>query len=144
MQASLNSARPLALTVPDDRRLGLLSTISVEIIEDAANGPFRVTTRESIHELVDLSTDPTKGDRLVAWHYHPGGPGVVYPHLHLPKALRRDDPWSIAKSHVPTGRVAFEDIALYLIEELGVSPTRDGYRAQLSDSRDLHALHRSW
>lgn len=144
VQTSLNSARPLSLSVEDGRRLGLLGTISVEIIEDVTNGPYRVTTREVAYELVDLSSDSSKGERLVAWHYHPGGPGVTYPHMHLPKVLRVDDSWGIAKSHVPTGRVAFEDIVLYLIEELHVIPARYDFSEKLRASRDLHKRYRSW
>lgn len=144
MQSTLNKGAPARLKCGDDRKLGFLATYSVEIIKDSMNGPFRTTTRESIVELVDLAENAEKGARIIAWHFHPSSLGVDYPHVHLPSELRQDDRFQIARAHVPTGRVALEDIVLFLIEEMSVIAARKDYREQLESTRIEHVAHRSW
>lgn len=61
---------------------------------------------------------------LLAYHWHPGGGSrVTWPHLHVYDALL--SPSSLlSKAHLPTGRVALEDVLRLAIAEFGVEPRR--------------------
>lgn len=65
--------------------------------------------------LYTVNADRLRGE-LFGWHWHPVGLSWCQsPHLHAPG----ED-----GDHVPTGRVAFEQVVRWLIEELDVSPLR--------------------
>jgi hypothetical protein len=55
------------------------------------------------------------------WDREVRGP-VPYPHLHIGFGTKSASPPVGPKIHVPTGRVAVEDIVFFLISELGVPP----------------------
>lgn len=86
--------------------------------------------------------DASGTDELLVYHYHPEG-DVHAPHLHVnadvawaPKGLR--------KKHLPTGRVAIEDVVQLLIEDLGVAPRRRGWLKQLDRNREVFASRKNW
>jgi hypothetical protein len=51
---------------------------------------------------------------------------------------------TLARLHIPTGRVAFEEVVRLLITELRVEPNRDDWREILRDSEDRFREYRTW
>jgi hypothetical protein len=48
------------------------------------------------------------------------------------------------KAHLPTGRVAFEDVVELLIGTFGVEPDRGIWPEIVEKTRSLFAKHKSW
>ena len=84
----------------------------------------------------------------MSYHWHPDGPGgATYPHLHLglacgvpprPAGLIHPD------VHIPTGRVALEDLLRLAIEQLEVKPLRDDWAEVLAASQRAFEESQSW
>jgi hypothetical protein len=61
---------------------------------------------------------------VFAWHWHPTRtPQKPYPHLHV-RSEHRLLGLALKNLHMPTGRVSFEEVVRFLIDELRVVPTR--------------------
>ena len=60
------------------------------------------------------------------------------PHFHMPK----NAPYSTF--HIPTGRVTFEDIALFCMDSFNVKPARPGAKEVIQGHRDTHKEWRTW
>jgi len=58
--------------------------------------------------------------------------------VHVPSAK------SYSTRHIPTGRVALEDVIMFGLDELGVTPTSDHARRIVAEVRDRHEEFRSW
>lgn len=82
-------------------------------------GERKVVTDEYAYTL---SEDAELRSELLAWHWQPAR-GHPDPHLHIgyphPTEVRA------TKWHVPGGRVAFEQVLVFAIEELGAQPVGD-------------------
>lgn len=98
----------------------------------------RMTTLSYDLTITDPAASPE--ERIYAWHWHPDSnrSNVDYPHVHVPK----DAPFST--KHVPTGRVSLEDVLLFGIEELGVTPDLPNAREIIEEARATHKRHRAW
>jgi hypothetical protein len=79
-------------------------------------------------------------DALFAWHWHPQSRPECHIHIGAPHATATD----LHKKHVPAGRVSFEEVLLFLIDEMGVKPSRKTFRADLTDSLARFETYRSW
>ena len=68
-----------------------------------------------------LSEDPTLGVAMFSWEWNPNSETWPDPHLHI----GRGDPRVLGyhKYHIPTGRVALEDVLKFAITELRVQTT---------------------
>jgi hypothetical protein len=66
-----------------------------------------------------ISDDPEMGSELFAWHWHPDA-GREDPHLHVGRGHPTHG--GLGKLHIPSGRIAFEEVLLFAIDELGVAP----------------------
>ena len=78
---------------------------------------------------------------ILAYHWHPNV-GPKYPHLHLSKASNITT--VLSKKHIPTRRIALEEMLRFLIEELGVKPLRDNWSQTLESTFKAHERYRSW
>jgi hypothetical protein len=66
---------------------------------------------------------------VVAFHWEGHGNGSApFAHLHLGHANVENAPLLGPKAHIPTDRVAIEDVVYFLIEELKVTPLRDDWQ----------------
>ena len=73
---------------------------------------------------------------IIAYHWHPNAPGeVTFPHVHLGYAVKVEDE-AMAKAHLPTGRVALEDVLRLAIRELGVRPLRTDWQEVLDATQE--------
>ena len=91
---------------------------------------FRVRTLGYIYTM---SSSETLETEVVSWHWHPRTRSR--PHIHV---------GGLALGHVPTGRVTFEAVARYAIEDLGATPGRDDWEDVLMETEARHAKFRSW
>lgn len=104
------------------------------VADEGERGPFRMSTRRYDFELIEA------GSVVFGWHWHPESKQsrVNWPHLHLP-------PGSVHKSkHVPTGRVALEDVLLFGIRDMDVVPAHGQSVAILEEVAERHKKYRSW
>jgi hypothetical protein len=134
------------LTLPDPVPLNgrpdlYLSFIQqYEIVKDPKNGPFRITTR-----YYSYAVETQDAHEIVGYHWHPDGVSPVkFPHLHLGPAARIGMEELHRKAHLPTGRVAFEDVVELLIGTFGVEPDRGLWQEIVGKTRSLFAKHKSW
>lgn len=79
-------------------------------------------------------------DALFAWHWHPEIRPECHIHIGAPHATATD----IHKKHVPAGRVAFEEVLVFLIDEMDVVPVRPTFREDLTDTLTRFETFRSW
>jgi hypothetical protein len=134
------------LTLPDPAPLNgrpdlcLSFTQQYKIVKNAKNEPFRVTTL-----YYSYAVETQDAQEIVGYHWHPDGVSPVrFPHLHLGPAacvglddLRR-------KAHLPTGRVAFEEVIELLIATFGVEPDRTLWQDIVDKTRSVFARHKTW
>jgi hypothetical protein len=99
----------------------------------------RVNTLEYGYELLD-----ERERTVLAYHWHPvtvrGPHRITYPHLHIggqPKG-------SPLAGHLPSGRVALEDVIRFLVAELGVQPRRADWQQVLDETERQFRTTRTW
>ncbi|MBI4214029.1 MAG: hypothetical protein HY534_06950 [Chloroflexi bacterium] len=101
-------------------------------------GPWKVSTAGYYYTLL------TNEEELLAFHWHPTARGEInWPHLHLGPSAQVGHA-SLQRAHVPTGRVALEDILRLAIDELGVQPLRDDWQQVLAQAQEGFERARSW
>ncbi|MGW5299100.1 hypothetical protein ACWEQV_12660 [Rhodococcus aetherivorans] len=97
---------------------------------EETNERFRVSTREYLYKVV-----LDKGGYEIRWHWHPqGNSPEKRPHIH---------PSFNLKAHMPSGRIALEDVIESCIE-LGATPSCQDYRERLAETGGIHKLYRTW
>ena len=102
-------------------------------------GERKVVTEEYAHTL---STDNLLKDEICSWHWQPGS--RPDPHLHVGNLEGTGAPPK--RHHLPTGRVAFEQVLKYAIEEQGVATAlpKEEALAQIDESLRRFFAFRSW
>ena len=101
--------------------------------------------------------DDTNGREMFAYHWHPHVEGVAYPHLHISRgavmqafdAVRLSPSRNalqpqLADAHLPTRRIALEDVLRLLIEQFAVVPRRGDWDAALRLARRTFVRDRTW
>ncbi|HEV2786686.1 MAG TPA: hypothetical protein VGV67_09885 [Solirubrobacteraceae bacterium] len=141
------SAQPHALVLGDgdfqplrgESKLSLSVGQQYRIVEaDDARGPWKVQTVAYAYVL------QADDQELIAFHWNPTGAGsVTRPHLHLGPAAGCAYP-ALARAHVPTGRIALEDVLRLAIEEFGVEPLRDDWSELLETTQSGYEEWRTW
>lgn len=98
-------------------------------------GEFKAHTRKYIYTLAMGDLDRP----LVEWHWHPEN--RPDPHIHIPGL-----PAPMKTTHLPTGRVAIEEVIRYLIADLGVTPKPNeaAALATLNECQSVFEQFRSW
>ena len=99
---------------------------------------YRVQTRGYYYHVIN-----SMDEEIMLFHWHPDGK-VTEPHLHVGSKQLAPNAALPSDAHVPTSRVAFEQVALFLIEELGVEPRRADYADVISESLADFTSYRSW
>lgn len=125
--------QPAVLETTNDGRyhLDILHTFSVIDADPPDNGR-RVTSQEYIYDLRNDADDAT----LLSYHWHPRGSSpVTHHHLHVnvDGALIGSRP--LDRVHLPTARVALEDLLLFSILDLGVQPRNTEWQEILEGNR---------
>ena len=83
------------------------------------------------------------GSEILSWHWHPlTTPDRPDPHVHV----RADDDAlpALRDLHIPSGRVAFEEVVLFLIRDLRCVAARDDYEDVLNETLTRFRAYRTW
>jgi len=133
----LGDGDPVALAGEHD--LALAVAQNYRLVEfEGARGPWKVQTTAYFYEL-------RRGDReLLVYHWHPhGASAYTRPHLHVgPGAELGFVP--LQGAHVPTARIALEEVLRLAITELGARPRRDDWDEVLERSQAGYEAWRTW
>jgi hypothetical protein len=99
----------------------------------------KVVTEEYAHTL---SADELLKDEICSWHWQPGS--RPDPHLHVGSLGATGAPPK--RHHLPTGRVAFEQVLKYAIDECGIQTALDRSEAlaQIDESLRRFFAFRTW
>jgi hypothetical protein len=127
-----------AITAPETIRLRavdcsvyLRATQRFEFADsERYEGERKVVTAQYVYTLAE---DEDLAQELFSWQWHPGD--WSHPHLHV----RTDH-----KLHIPTGRVAFEQVLLVAITDYGVEPAKTDAPEILAETLRRFRLFRSW
>jgi hypothetical protein len=100
---------------------------------------WKVSSDQYIYN-VRSSGDGDPASQLIEWHWHPD----IRPecHIHVNGALPGG--FHLGGAHLPSGRVSFEQVLLFLLRELDVVPRQADWGATLQANHDLHAAYRTW
>jgi hypothetical protein len=124
-----------AFTIPPVIRLAdglfLRATQSFRYEDDERyEGDRKVGTAQYVYTLAE---DEDLTQELFSWQWHPGE--WAAPHLHV----RMD-----RKLHIPTGRVAFEEVLLFAITDYGIATAKPDAAAILTDILSRFRRYRTW
>lgn len=128
--------------------IALLVRQFFKLIEDKEAVAARERWRLTIASYDYALREPQTHAPLLSFHWHPeplileGGRSVSFPHLHIGSSILSER--SISKMHLPTERIAFEDVVRLAIEEFDISPLRVDWRAILTRTRREFEQHRTW
>lgn len=101
---------------------------------------YKVKTRQYWYTLKHVDT----GDEAVAFHWHPDAKGdVAYPHVHIGTVELSGEGMLSRKNHMPTGRMAFEQV-LMLLRDSGAEPLRQDWENVLHQNLDAFIEWRTW
>lgn len=134
------SEEPLGLRRGDQARLWLRAAQTFHLVKADEGGRHRAWKVATDSYAYTVSDDETLATELVAWHWHPAS--RLDPHLHVGRSHPDFGFW--AHLHIPTGRVAFEDVMTFVLADLGVQPERDDWETVLADARAKFTSRRSW
>lgn len=119
--------------------LSLYAVLHYEIVEaDDERGPWKVATQAYAYSL-----QSAEGQEVLTYHWQPDGLGPDWPHLHIGTPVLRAGAPLDRKKHLPTGRIALEDV-ISLAIELGAEPLRPDHIEVLAASRDVFHRWRTW
>lgn len=114
------------------------------IPDERFKGEYKVKTLAYIYSVRVAARRGKNRRDLVLWHWHPDRtPERSSPHIHV-AADHRSSGAVIAKLHIPTGRVAFEEVVRFLVDELKVIPARTDWREVIGDCEARFRKYRTW
>lgn len=142
----VNASEPFALRT--NPYIALRAAQRFRIMEDdeIADGPYRV---ETVAYFYAFETEARQEILNFQWTPEATQPGQkTFPHVHIGRGLlegkARLFPETFHKKHVPTGRVPFESIIRFAIEELEVPPLRDDWSDVLARGQVQFDGERRW
>lgn len=120
----------------------LLIDINQEVEDPVPENKETVSTRYYLYSIADADCND-----LVGFHFHPelNEDPVIYPHVHA--YANKDERFlavNLHRRHIPSGRVALEDIVHWLIVELKVKPQREDWEAVLAEAREKFKKTQTW
>jgi len=125
-----------------DRGPSLRARINQEyriVRAEGQRGPWKVTIT-AYHYTVEEAS----GTEIISFQWHPTGSGALpYPHVHLghAAAVGRAE---LEGAHIPTGRVALEQVLRFAIEAFKLQPRRTDWRDVLFGTRRRFEQWRTW
>ncbi len=100
-------------------------------------GEWKVKTDGYAYHL--LMNEEEDG-QLFAWHWHP----ELREGCHVHVGARQGRTRALYRFHLPTGRVAFEEVVRFLIDEFDAKEARADWDAILGDSQARFEVYRTW
>jgi hypothetical protein len=123
------------------RGCSLLLAVSqyFRILDNLESGECAVRTESYTYEILDSGS----GNDLFCFHWEPHST-VKYPHVHLGFAAKGHGLPIDNKAHIPSGRVAVEDIVTFLVSDLGVKPLKEDWADILAAERLTFIHKKHW
>lgn len=117
----------------------LSASMNYTIIEaqDADRGPFKVKTTAYQYMLTYKDEH-----EILAYQWHPQSK-IKFPHLHLGSSAKISSK-TLNKLHMPTGRIALEQVLRLTVDELGVKPINNRWEAILAEAQSRFEKWRTW
>lgn len=100
-------------------------------------GPYKVKTTAYFYSL-----EEDGGKEILTYQWHPKGV-CKFPHIHLGSSSKLGLK-TLNKLHLPTGRIALEQVLRLAVEELGVKPVKTDWSIILSEAQGLFEQWRTW
>jgi hypothetical protein len=141
-RALLSNPRVIRLRRASGPDLFLEPSQLFTIVDDVRYpGEYKASTLAYVYS-VRLTEAPD--DEVLAWHWHPlTTPDRPAPHMHVTADIRQLGT-KLSKLHIPSGRVAFEEVVRFLIADLGVTPSRDDWQEVIGEAEDRFRAFRTW
>ncbi len=145
--SSQQGQSPTAVTVPavvplrrrsTEEKLYLRSTLAVTYQDHPIFGGERKLTTE--YYAHTLSASPTLKPSMYSWEWNAAEP--TYPHVHV--ARSEPSAKGLGKLHIPTGRVFYESVLMFLIHDHDVQPAREDWAEVLGDSLHRVMKYSTW
>lgn len=133
-------SEPLKLLRTDGNSLYI--DINQEIEDPRPANKESVSTRFYLYSILDADRND-----LIGFHFHPelNEDPVQYPHVHVyADADKRFSFLNLHRRHIPSGRVALEDVIHWLIDELKVKPLREDWEKVLTATREKFKSKQTW
>lgn len=135
------------LSGEDSVRLGrgagvrMLMSIQYRIVKaEGDHGPWKTTVAQYEYSLLSENRQEVLG-----FHWHPEGRSpVVWPHVHIGSVALANGGALTRHAHVPTSRIAVEDVLRMAIMDLGVQPLLDDWEPVFRETQDLFERWRTW
>jgi hypothetical protein len=144
MVALLPSASPIRLRRRAEPPLFFEPSQLFKIIPDERfPGEFKAQTLAYIYSVqVRAEAEDGSNEEVLSWHWHPlTTPTQQAPHSHV----RLDHAnLSVGRLHLPTRRISFEQVVLFLVDELDVVPARDDWRNIIGESIERFEKWKTW
>lgn len=105
---------------------------------DGDRGPYKVKMTSYRYGI-----DDENGDEVLSYDWHPHT-GMSAPHLHLHVRTSILSIGDFNKKHLPTGRVAFEQVLRLTVDEFGVRPIKRNWEKILSHAQGNFEKWRTW
>ncbi len=120
-------------------RLGV--KIQYRIVEDPGpRGPWKVRTA-----AYQYAVETDDGREVLVYHWHPDAHSpVTFPHVHVGSTVLRAGGVLDNKDHLPTGRVALQQVIRLAIADFGAKPIRADWRETLDQTEAVFRQERSW
>jgi hypothetical protein len=102
---------------------------------------FKVSTRGYMY-AIELASD---GSEVMAFHWHPNGTSPIrVPHYHFGEEAIAPSGVFLARAHIPSPRVSFEQVIRTLVEDVRVPALREDWDECLHRTEALFDEHKSW
>jgi hypothetical protein len=123
-----------------ESRLALTTTMHYRIVEGSGErGPWKVEIVAYAYAL-----DGPDGREIIAYHWHPRErTAQASPHIHLGAGIGIGD-HPIGQAHLPSGRVALEEVLRLAIADLGAASLRDDWETVLHSTQSSFERWRTW
>lgn len=138
----LNDGEPVPLRAATGvPRIRLGVKVQYRIVEDPGpRWPWRIRTA-----AYEYAIETEDGREVLVYHWHPAANSpVTFPHVHLGSiALKRDGVLD-HKDHLPTGRVALQQVVRLAVADFRAKPLRRDWADVLDQTEAAFRLERSW
>jgi hypothetical protein len=120
-----------------DRRFMLKLIQHYRVVQgEEERGPWKVSTVAYYYTLETPETSTSPSQEVVGYHWHPQERNTVtYPHLHLYSGAGTLH-HNLTGAHLPTARIAIEDVVRCVITQLDVVPLREDWHVILAETQD--------
>jgi hypothetical protein len=109
------------------------------VVKSKEMGKFVVKTEAYVYSILTADTEK----ELFAFHWEPHSK-VKFPHVHLGFGAKGHGLPIDNRAHIPSGRVAVEDVVTFLIADLGIKPLKDDWEDVIARERVQFMKNKNW